>query len=371
LAAFLHNLALVNEERNRKMNHILAYLLPALLFFYSCSASEPPEQQETNVVEPVVRPTGQGVAVILPRFELKERPEVGSKTLQVLERGDSLYLQGQVSNNRNQLSIGGKSYDRSWLLCQTAKGLEGWVHGAAVEEGLPLRLQLQAHLEGGLAEAAWAYVQSFAKMSSAESVVQVLRQAHQLGGNLSQYPGLEAEAQDLNALLPGLQTTWLEERQRYAWYVDYRAFLPAALASAAPADEELLELYYLAYPLDSIAYRYPAWMIETAPGEAYSLLGRGDYLLFLEALEQRQAYASLIQPELQQLRQLLLNDIRTAGVSFWEKRERVLAELRQLAQAEALDASLRNELTQRLKLWTADSLNQDLSFNHRAGLHNN
>lgn len=344
--------------------------LAAVLFlgFFSCAEPEGNVQQASNAVEPE-RPSGMAVSIVLPRVQLKEKPEADSNTRSVLQAGDSIYLSGEASRHRSQLTIKGRTYERAWLFGQTADGTAGWIHGAAVAEGLPRALQLRAFFEPATATACLKYIDAYQVARRGEAVLPALRQAQQLQVILSQYPDLQASVPEwLNTMLPGLQATWLEDKQRFDWYVDYGAFLGPAQASPAEEDERLLELYYLVYPLDSIGYRYPGWMLETAPGKAYSLLGRGKHLAFIEALSERRGLGEEIQQEISQLQQLLLNDIQQQGVAFWEKRERVLQELRQLAAHPGLDAGSRKDLELRLQAWAADSLPGQVIFNHRAGL---
>lgn len=340
-----------------------------LLSLMACAGPEEGGKQDATLVE-AVRPEGQAVPLVVPQFQLKEKPDVDSKTLAVLQSGDSLYLSGEVSNHRSRLSIGGEDYERAWLFARTKQGAAGWVHGAAVAGHLPLALQLQSYFEPSTAQACQQYIDAFQSAGQVNEVLATLRQAHQLEAILSRQPGLQTSLpQWLSKALPGLQATWLEDVQRYQWYVDYGAYLEAALASAGQEDEQLLELYYLAYPLDSMGYRYPGWMLEAAPGKAYSLLGRGKYLAFLQAVRERPSLQSVASPALDQLRALLLNDIRQPDVAFWEKRERVLQELRQIAEHPALDSLSRRELGFRLQAWAADSLSGAVTFNHRAGVH--
>lgn len=338
-----------------------------LLSLMACSGPEERGEQDIRQAE-AARPDGQAVPLEVPQFQLKEKPDADSKTLAVLHSGDSLYLSGEVSSHRSRLSIGGEDYERAWLFARTEQGVAGWVHGAAVAGHLPLALQLQSYFEPSTAQACQQYISAF---QSAGQVLGTLRQAHQLQATLSQQPSLQSSLpQWLGKALPGLQATWLEEAQRYQWYVDYGAFLAPALASAGQEDEQLLELYYLAYPLDSMGYRYPGWMLEAAPGKAYSLLGRGKYLNFLQAVQDRPSLQSAASPALDELQELLLNDIRQPNVAFWEKRERVLQELRQIAEHPVLDSLSRRELNVRLQAWSADSLPGNVTFNHRAGVHN-
>lgn len=342
-----------------------------ILCLFSCAEPENSGQQAPAGGRQA-RPSGQAVPVMAARSPLKEKPDVESATLAVLQAGDSLYLSGEVSSHRSRLSIGGQAYERAWLFARTAEGEAGWVHGAAVAEKLPLAMRLRSYFEPGTAQACRQYTRAFQSAERGKGVLPALRQAHQLQARLSQHPGLQVSVpQWLRSALPALQTTWLEDKQRFQWYVDYGAFLPPALASATEADEQLLELYYLAFPLDSIGYRYPDWVLEAAPGKAYSLLGRGKHLAFLQALQEKRSLQETAPAALSQLRQLLLNDIQQSSVAFWEKREKVLQELEQIASHPALDSLSRRELAFRLRAWSADSLPGTVTFNYRAGVHTN
>lgn len=317
--------------------------------------------------------TGPLAALALPFFELRERPEADSRALGQLRRGDELQLLGPVSERATRLRVQGEEQVQPWLLVRDASGREGWVHAAAFGDELPETLRLRLLLGEDLAGACADYAAAFGEMDSQASVLKVLRQAHHLAAALS----LAAEQQPqqqwawLQALLPALQQAWLEDEGRHRFFVDYRAFGPAAAKTGDRADDALLALYYATYPLDSIGYRFPAWALEAEAGKAYSLLGRGLHHQLLGRLDEALVYQDAIRPEIDQLKAWIINDMVGTGVLYWEHKDKAAEEVRRIQTAgfSLLSPEEAARLERRAQ-WMADSLPEnDQRFNHRAGVH--
>ncbi|MEQ8707089.1 MAG: SH3 domain-containing protein [Phaeodactylibacter sp.] len=303
------------------------------LLFAGCSQAPSDEEAGSGAVaqpQDTLRvsryPTAQ---LSVPVFQIREAPLVDSRSLGDLRQGEQLELLGPVSENSTRLTIGGQAFLQPWLLVRTVSGVEGWVHAAALGDEMPDGLRLQAFLGKDLAATATAYRQSFTEMGNAATVVQALRQAHQLAGVLSiaLQPRHLDVAPKVADLLPALTAVWMETRRSWLFFVDYKAFETAAQRSQGIADEALLKLYYDTYPVDSIGYVHPAWKLEVEPDKVYSLLGKGMHFSYLEHLDQMLKYHDVAGPEIDQLKVLIINDMTAPSVLYWEAREKVWAEL--------------------------------------------
>jgi len=341
-----------------------------LLLLLACAdrpADQPPAREEKKVA---AEQEGERVAVAMPFFQLRKSPAPESPVIQPLRKGDRLALAGAVSENKSRLTIRGKTYHQAWLLVRTEGGKEGWVHAAAFADGLPPAMKLQAVLGPDLAAAGQAYQERFKEAAAAAELVSALRLAHQLCSQLELAGSATGEgAAELAAgLLPGLQPTWLPGENHARWYVDYRVFGAKAAATQGRADDELVELYYLAFPVDSIGYRYPGWMLEAEAGRAFSLLGQGVHTRLLRALDERLPFGGQIRPELEAMKQQLINDICGPGVLYWERRDSAAAEIsRLIADPPAcLEQAEVEELERRHQQLLADST-ASATFNHRSG----
>ncbi|MBV6655104.1 MAG: SH3 domain-containing protein, partial [Mameliella sp.] len=229
-----------------------------------------PEPQENAQVRP--KPSGQPKALPLDKFptakvkvpisQIREAPDITSKQIADLKKGEALALLGPVSDQATKLTIEGQTFIQPWLRVRKTNGTEGWVHAAVLDGELPENIMLKAFLGKDLAGATASYYQAYAEMSDAKSVLQVLQQAHELCNALTLALQIQPPevAPEVAAILPALTVVWLESDRSWRFFIDYKDFANAAERSTEPIDNEMLKLYYAVYPVDSIGYPYPAWV---------------------------------------------------------------------------------------------------------------
>lgn len=356
----------------RSLVQLLAFIG---LLALSCSESSVEDagskilNQDTALTKEPAYPV---VMLRVPFFQVREAPDVGSRSLTNLNKGERLKLLGPVSEHTTQLTLEEQTFTRPWLLVRTEKGVEGWVHAAVLSGEMPEALRLKALLSKDLAESALAYDQSYRKMNQASSVIQTLRQAHQLCGGLTlalQFQPPEV-APEVAGLLPALTVTWVATERRWQFFVDYKAFFDAAANTADQADEALLQLYFKTYPVDSIGYLYPSWKLEVSETEVYSLLGKGLHIDFLMRLDQVSRYQDRVGQEIDELKALIINDMTDAGVLYWQDRRKAIAEIEAVLDTTfiVLTPSDTLALHQSLQALRDTSVSAERRFNFRAGL---
>jgi hypothetical protein len=355
------------------------FLLAALcsLLILSCgeaTVSEAPDEEDGAAAVENSRKSGPAYPVVelgVPLFQVREAPDVGSRGLSDIQKGELLELLGPVSEQTTRLTIGEKTFYQPWLLVRTEAGTEGWVHAAVVTGEVPEGLRLKALLGKELAQEAVRYAEAFHEMEGGASVVQTIRQAHQLCEQLTlmmqlQPPGMASE---VARLLPALSVSWVASAGSWQFYVDYKAFEAAAHHSENPADDALLELYYAAFPVDSIGYLYPAWKLEVDNRSVFSLLGKGVHTSFLSRLDQTQQHRDLAGPEIDQLKALIINDMTGSTVLYWEAKEKVQQELKSILDTTftVLTPADTLALHQSLQALRDTAAVQERRFNFRAG----
>lgn len=358
-----------------KRGLLLLFAICSLLIL-SCGEAAVPEaseEEESPAVKDSVEsgPTYPVVELGVPLFQIREAPNVGSRGLSNLQKGDPLELLGPVSEQTTRLTIGEKTYYQPWLLVRTEDGAEGWVHAAVVTGDIPEGLRLKALLGKELAREAERYAQSFNEMEGAASVVQTVRQAHQLCEQLTLVMQLQPPemASEVAGLLPALSVSWVASAGSRQFYVDYKAFGMAARRSGRSADDALLELYFAAYPVDSIGYLYPAWKLEVDSRSVFSLLGKGVHTSFLRQLDQTNQHRDIAGPEIDQLKALIINDMTGPAVLYWEAREKVQQELESILDTTFTMLTPVDTLAlhQRLMGLRDSAILKERRFNFRAG----
>ena len=337
------------------------------------TVSEASEEENTPAVKGS-RKSGSAYPIVelgVPLFQIREAPDVRSRGLSNLEKGAPLELLGPVSEQVTRLTIGEKTFYQPWLLVRTETGIEGWVHAAVVTGEVPEGLRLKALIGKMLAREAERYDQAFYAMEGAASIVQTIRQAHQLCEQLTIVMQLQPPemASEVASLLPALTVSWVESANSWQFYVDYKAFEAAVHRSGSAVDDGLLELYYAAYPVDSIGYLYPAWKLEVDNRSVFSLLGKGIHTSFLGQLDQMNPYRDIAGPEIDQLKARLINDMTKPTVLYWEAKGKVQQELESILDSTftVLTPSDTLALHQSLMVVRDTANARQRRFNFRAG----
>ncbi len=361
-------------QRNLLFSFRWGWSALCLLMALSGCGTEPAAEQEAPAApEPVdLRDADLPLAHLkMPYFQLRERPHEDSKGIAQLQKGAPLSLLGQISSHSTRLELQGTVYFQPWVLVRTEAGTEGWVHAAALGASLPDSMRLSALLGPTLAESCQAYRARYTSRPIPENCAGWLREAQQLADGLTlafqvQPPG---QAKWVASLLPGLTPFWRESERNVHFFVDYTAFEVPVRQSDSPVDDALLQLYYQAYPIDSVGYWYPGWMLEVETGRAFNLLGKGACRAYLQALDEALVYQDVIGPEIGRLKGQLINDITDPAVLFWEPASRAKAELRQILDQgfEVLPPEDTLRLHQLYRQWQDTSTQTLHRFDHRSG----
>lgn len=325
----------------------------------------------------------EGVLIVQrPNFYLREEPGEEGKAIRRLEPGEKAYSLGEQSTFSTWLELGGAVYNEPWLLVQLEEGIQGWAYQAAflgqdAGKGLSPSVRLRALFGPALAEMAVQYRQSIEQAHSPAALAQAMEMALHLRDTLVRELAVRAreneQAEDLFWLkdaLPGLAPHRREDGRTYYLFMDYRSFLPLARASEGPADDAWLELCLMAYPEDSIEYFYPAWQFQAGEDRVHSLLGRGLHFAFLEKLDKLLAYEDLFGAGIGRFRQLLVNDITGAGVTYWESGEKAAAELSRILERgfHGLGPPEVKALENRLRQF-AEPEKYGIKFNYQSGIY--
>ena len=361
---------------------LIRYALLVVLLLWSGACQRDPSEKGGQPGQPA--PSEQDwLEVRHPHFQLREAPGNEAAAIQGLKPGERALSLGEQSTVTTPLEIGGRVYDEPWLLVQLENGAQGWVYALAfldslkAGEGFPLAVRLHALFGQALAERVAVYEEAFQQAHSAERVAQAMAIGRALRDTLVQVLALRAPESDkpeslfwLKEAIPAFVPHLMDDGRTYYLFMDYRPYLSLARASEGAADDAFLELCLMAYPEDSIEYFYPLWVFQSDEKEVHSLLGRGLHFRFLEKLDKLLPYRDLFGKEIGQFRAQLLNDMTGAGVTYWESKEKALAELERIQQAQfqVLGKDGQQALEAR-RLQFEDSEKYGIRFNYRSGIY--
>ncbi|HMQ49913.1 MAG TPA: SH3 domain-containing protein [Saprospiraceae bacterium] len=276
---------------------------------------------------------------------LYQQPGFESEILNELHKDEVVTYLGVESETTDFLQLEGFEMNEPWLKVKTTDGSVGWIYAGVTRLeayknhsgsanplyqlwGKELEAQLQM-LENDLEQTSRAeqFRTLYATLIQLQDQVnQVLQQADFDQKNFPSVSSLFQQA------CPFFQLEWNITENRYIARIDYRYLLPIALQTPEKSDDYLLEVFFSAYPIDSVEYSCPAWRIEDDAYRQYSLLGRGTHQQVIQKLDQVIQADHLFLPAIDRIKQALVNDITAAGVVYWEHPRAIIAELDQLLE---------------------------------------
>lgn len=350
-----------------------------MLFLFSCTPASSSEEDVSTTIDS----EQDSLAIVIrhPHTLLKESPEVDAENIMILPKGSKVYPTGIISEHSTQLILNGIPYEEPWILVQTADRREGWVHGSILKleretNGLSVKKKIFETIgEEGIALLE-QYQQTYAQATDALSVARLPIEARKLKTSLltiindnkfvDQTPLILSL---LEGQLPGMQAFLLQDSPGLYLFLDFKELADKASKTNGQCDDQLFELYYHIYPIDSIEYFYPAWQLEGRPGKGFSVLGDKVHQALLEELDKLLICEDILQQEIDYIRGLIFNDLLDPGVLYWNSRDLAIAELQQIKDSElkCIKEEVKQQLENRILQLTTDSTNAGMLFNYRSG----
>lgn len=294
--------------------------------------------------------TGREAALLPPlRYDdtpLYAHPAPDADILLRLPQGSRLYDRGEVGKQMSAMQLQGITYYEPWLAAATADGQEGWVYAGAIgfevdAEGKPdsllLRRRVYATFGSQLGADIYQWQEAYEDLDTdATSSARLYEQGMQLSQQLIQHlartvrPAPGGRLPDLfwlKHVFPGFVPQLAQEGSAYHLFADYRQWAARAARTSTPADDEMVGLFLEVFPEDSVAYFFPAWVLQTEAEKGHSLLGRGIHSRLLQRIDALQRAGSPYTSTLQSLKTALLDDMTSEGREYWESPELIAQEL--------------------------------------------
>ncbi len=309
-------------------------ILPTLAAIYACQDTPTPSStDETAYPLTVVYATA-----------LRELPSEKSAELDQLPIGTRLRDAGQVSDFLASVSLRDTLRQEPWMKVQMPGGRTGWVFAGALRppsvEPAQLRAwvldkRFQALFGPALAQRWRAWSGLPAPVTDTAFSVQ-LREGLSLRDTLNLLIG-RVLTRDAASALPDLY--WLGELSpyfvvqqvangsSYTLFSDFRAVARTAAHTTGRQDDLYSQLGFTAYPADSIESALPVWVFPLSTEESCSNLGQGQHLRLLRAIDAAQRSGDLFRPEMQEMKDRILNDILDKSRDYWQPKEKILQEL--------------------------------------------
>ncbi len=368
-------------------------LLCGLCFLFTCKSDKTaPDPQPSSVETPVEQLTKSEPArfkVNIENLRVRDEPGTSGKEVVRLPSGHEVVALGEISNFTSPVRLRGVSYKEPWVKVKTNSGQEGWVYAGGVQLNRQSELGKQlinSRLDnfGGTGTAVLAnqYLKDFQDISDAATFASVYRKAAILVDTLNEAISDRVMLDNLTAdeplpdlswletMLPGFTLEQVAEGTTFYFFRDFRVWYPLAEKTASEEDNEFLDLMVHVHPMDSVAYFFPSWFLQTWDYGGNSLLGKGIHLSVLKKMDQLNNKSNLFKEEVLIIKENLLQDIIGHNDHSYEMPQSdILKELDQILSAN-LNVLTKQDmlaLKQRRKQFV-DAKANGIKVNQRAGM---
>ena len=274
-----------------------------------------------------------------------QEPKEDSKVIKPLTPGTTVEEQGVVSPYLSRIYLEDSLYQEPWIQVRDQAGSEGWVFIGALKKDTP----------EGLADAEWrwkkrfeacfglnltkrlnAWEDQFDKLHTDSIFALSIRESLSIRDTLNQLmaqfviPASSRQVPSFFWLAERLPTFIIQKTnsgQHHQLFLDLRYLSRLAQNTTGQQDDYFVKAWIQAFPKDSIESALPTWAFPISTEYSYSNLGTGAHLTCLQSIDTAWRSGILFQPELQLLKDKLLDDILNRDREYWQSQEKILSEL--------------------------------------------
>lgn len=278
---------------------------------------------------------------------LRENADEQSAEVEQLKSGDLVTELGEVSRFVASIYLDDSLFTEPWLLVQTASKKQGWVFAGALrlpkgnaqqQESWRLTKRFEAFFGRQISQDWQAWTRQPKPASDAAFatfLTEGLRLRDTINQLIARQVSRDAEQAPPNFFWLGQFSPYFLIQQigggtSYYLFLDYRKILQTALQTAGRQDDFFAQAGLAAFPADSIESALPGWVFPLSLEESASNLGMGKHLNSLKVFDQAWQSGPYFQAELRRMTELLLADILDKSRTYWQPKEKILAELKQL-----------------------------------------
>ncbi|MCB9354928.1 MAG: SH3 domain-containing protein [Lewinellaceae bacterium] len=280
------------------------------------------------------------LVVKIPKIALQAAPGLKSPVTRMLKAGEKLSDLHEISRFESIVSFNDRERQAPWIKVKTSAGETGWVFGDALEPAATradwkLQLRMRCYFGDALNTRRNDFVIARGP-ATPEALAEQYREAIALRDTFAVLLANRAETSEsgsrldfswLAAALPHFVYQRISGGTQPHLFADYRYWNTLAAGLDDKQCRTFFEVYLFAFPVDSIESFSPSWTFPVSENEIASQLGSGQHLAMLEAIQKAKNTGPLFAPELQQMKERVLDDILDKKTVFWQSREKILQEM--------------------------------------------
>ncbi|MEL7124104.1 MAG: hypothetical protein AAFO07_32005, partial [Bacteroidota bacterium] len=130
-----------------------------------------------------------------------------------------------------------------------------------------------------------------------------------------------------------------------------------------------LDVYYMSFPIDSIEYQFPAWLIEVGKDSTHNLLGRGIHEAILNKLSTIIEIDTSGSKALLAIKDRMIAEWADPETSYWESKNAVVTELEKIMDRNFVFLTKADNIALQVILDQLKSTSEkEMIFNYKTGI---
>ncbi|MEM6967109.1 MAG: hypothetical protein AAF573_20265, partial [Bacteroidota bacterium] len=294
---------------------------------------------------------------------------------------------GEMSEQSVAIGIRGLKMNAPWLKVKTYENVAGWVYSVGLypkdtdTDSKWIRdvddIRTKSFFGENIYEMAKNYQRQWQAAQTSQDLSVLFSAAEKIQEAMNNVLSDKLEVEDPMTLpdmtwiersVPGLHTSLVAEGTQFHLFKNYKKMHTKAKTTEGKEDDNFFELQFAVNEVDSIEHFYKSWFLQTWDYGGSSLLGQGKHLAILNRINEQLSASKIFAPYIMAIKSELLKDISEEYVTYWESKEKILDELRNILQKDFvfLTKADRVMLKTRMKMFENPIANK-IEVNQRGG----
>ena len=290
--------------------------------------------------------------VYIDDFKMRSGPGVEHEEVARLGKGDWVYYEGEKSMHSTEIKLRGVKLNAPWLKVKREDGLKGWIYASGVKSASPEKIdktkvideiQMNSFFDKKMIDRIKTYDKQWQLSKSSTAFADAYLLGERTQQEINEVLANKVEIDDPGKLIDmswlensfvGFQNSLVAEGTVFNIFKDFKIMYEKAKETEGTEDDDFITFQFHANELDSVEYYYKSWFMQTWDYGGHSLLGQGKHFDLLNEANDLLAKSNLFEKPILAIKTEILNDISDEHITYWESKEKILAEMKKIIDAD-------------------------------------
>ena len=332
------------------------YFLFFACIFFTCK-NEKSAQSDNSKVQPTKAVPVEEykpieLEVYIDDFKMRSGPGVEHEEVARLKENTIVVFKGEESMHATEIKLRGVKLKATWLKVKTKEGVEGWIYGGGIKAAATgdkaavekiNHIQMLSFFDKKMVDRINTYDKQWQLPKSSTGFADAYLLGEKTQQEINEILANQVEIDDPSKLIDmswlensfqGFQNSLVAEGTVFNIFKDFRIMFAKAKETEGTEDDDFITFQFHANEMDSVEYYYKSWFMQTWDYGGHSLLGQGKHFDLLSEANDLLAKSKLFEKPILDIKIEILNDISAEHITYWESKEKILAEMKNIAEAD-------------------------------------